>query len=159
MRPRSLSLSEPCSLLTQSRRQSCHGSDTTRWRSPLLQPFNLLDRQIAVLRRDPCISPSSDGQLLHHEINGSAQRPKMSCVAVPVRRSLRNLICRYPVYVGRKIKFHHRVLSVAGYVAAVRLRLASQAGCSAHQATVAENSRGIPLGLAPGIALAWGDVA
>jgi hypothetical protein len=113
MRPRSLSLSEPCSLLTQSRRQSCHGSDTTRWRSPLLQPFNLLDRQIAVLRRDPCISPSSDGQLLHHEINGSAQRPKMSCVAVPVRRSLRNLICRYPVYVGRKIKFHHRVLSVA----------------------------------------------
>src|SRR6185436_3657430 len=74
---------------------------------PLLQPFNLLDRQIAVLRRDPCISPSSDGQLLHHESNGSAQRPKMSCVAVPVRRSLRNLICRYPVCVGRKIEFHH----------------------------------------------------
>ena len=49
--------------------------------------------------------------------------------------------------------------ALLGYVAAVRLRLASQAGCSAHQATVAENSRGIPLGLAPGIALAWGDVA
>src|SRR5690349_15867485 len=74
----------------------------------LTAAFNLLDRQIAVLRRDPYISPSSDGQLLHHEINGSAQRPKMSCVAVPVRRSLRNLICRYPVYVGGKIEFHHR---------------------------------------------------
>src|SRR6185503_10987362 len=51
------------------------------------------------------------------------------------------------------------VLSVAWIRRPVRLRLASQAGCSTHQATVAENSRGIPLGLAPGIALAWGDVA
>ena len=87
-----------------------------------MQPFNLLDRQIAVLRCDPCISPSSDGQLLHHEINGSAQRPKMTCVAVPVRRSLRNLICRYPVYVGRKIEFHHRP-GIKRCLAAVRLRL------------------------------------
>jgi len=75
----------------------------------LIAAFQPARSSDAILRRDACISPSSYGQLVHHEINSSAQRPKMSCVAASFRRSLRNLICRYPVYVDRKIEFHHRL--------------------------------------------------
>src|SRR6185312_15161715 len=75
-------------------------------RAVLLELFNLLDRQIAVLRRNRHVSPISDGQLLHHEINGSAQGLKMSFMAAPVGSSLGHLICWHPVHVGRQIEFH-----------------------------------------------------
>ncbi len=81
-------------------------SGTASLTKPLVELFNLLDRQIAVLRSDPRVSPTRGGQLLHHEINGSAQGLKMSFMAAPVGAGLPDFICRHPVYVGRQIEFH-----------------------------------------------------
>src|SRR4029453_14547249 len=75
-------------------------------RGALLQLFNLLDRQIAALRCDPCVTPPSEGQLVRTENNRFAQSFEMSFMAVPVRAGLRDLIRRHPVHVGRPIEFH-----------------------------------------------------
>ena len=50
-----------------------------------MQFFNLLDRQVVVFRRDHHVSPIGDGEFVHHEINGTAQRLKMSFMAAPAR--------------------------------------------------------------------------
>ena len=71
-----------------------------------MQFFNLLDRQVVVFRRDHHVSPIGDGEFVHHEINGTAQRLKMSFMAAPARPGLPDFICRHPVHVGRQIEFH-----------------------------------------------------
>jgi dihydrofolate reductase len=79
----------------------------------LLQLFNLLDREITVRRPDPHVRPIGDGELVHHEINGTAQGLKMSFMAAPVWPGLPDFICRHPVHVSRQIEFHS-LLGVKG---------------------------------------------